>query len=189
MSKEKEIEEVLWTASHLTFLKKYSSRIALPPFSKGLVRRLKLLDHDGLLVSEVKVDEDTYALFMKEFNAVFRRSQYDAAKATMEAEWRDVEGHFFRAISSVQYLCVRKRYRCYVTFYGGGGSFGCGNQIYVRANPDMSWGACRTNYVIMHELIHLMVQPHASSRQVSQAVEERLVDSVIERPEIRRLLV
>jgi predicted metal-dependent hydrolase len=191
ISKKKEIEEILWTFSHLSSLRRWASKIVLPPFSKLLTRRLQSLVRRKSSLepkSEMKLDQKTYALFIKEFNLLYNRKQYQNTLNFVERKWRRIECQFFKTISSMSNLRVRRRYICYLTFYGGGGSFGRNNQIYVRVNPKIKSDRRFANYTIIHELIHLMLEPYATKHGFSQEEKEHAVESIVKSPPIRKPL-
>jgi len=182
LSKKKEFEGILWTFSHLSFLRKWSSQIVLPQFSKPLMRALR--------TSPWKIDSDrkTRKRLLGELNTLYNPKQCRDILAVVERGWRKIEKRFFKAVSREPNLCLRKTYVCYLTFYGGEGSFGQKNQIYVRMNPDIPSDLRLANYTIMHELIHLMLETDDKACDTSQPARERFVESIIEKPSIRRLL-
>lgn len=187
--KKKEVEEILWTYSNRSFLKKYVSGLILPEFSASLKK--KLIDLKSMGVTEpIRLSKNTRSLFLKEFRSLYSVGKYKSVTDKVEKKWRKIERSFFEEIValSIPELRLRNRFFCYITFYGGGGSYGRDNQIYVRANPDIPNDFHFVNYTIMHELIYLMFEPFVQKKNLPQLDKEKFVESVVEKPQILKLL-
>lgn len=188
-SKRKEAEEVLWTFTHRSLLQKLSSRLILPSFSKELVQQLQRLETPtNRFESPLTVGRKISGRLWQELGILYKPPRYQRVLAGVKRRWQKIERQFFDVAAALPSLAVRNRYICYLTFYGGGGSFGRENQIYVRVNPRIASDIRFSNYAVAHELIHLMTEPRAQARRLSQAARERWVESIIEYPKIRTLL-
>ncbi|TSC91104.1 MAG: hypothetical protein CEN90_652 [Parcubacteria group bacterium Licking1014_17] len=184
ISKEKEIEEVLWTYCKMSFLKKWSSELILPKFSKQLESKLKKLTSKSLGNSVNYgyinlLNDGDRALFLREFNSIYSLSKYKSVLNILREKWQKTERGFFQKITKIPDVKTVESYVCYITFYGSGGSFGRGNQIYVRANPDVKSDITFSDYTIAHELIHLMIEKLFKRKKLTQSSKEKLVDSII----------
>jgi len=182
------MEGIIWTFAHLPKIRKMSSDVILPPFSRSLSRRLLALHSmRSRWEGRILVPAEMKRAFVKEFSGICRVNEYRKNVKSVRRQWRLIEREFFKQVRLLSIAPAAKTYRCYVTFYGGGGSFGRKREIYVRLNPSIPNDLRYANYTIAHEIIHLLVEPTARKKNLSPLAREHLVDGIIERPPLRRL--
>ena len=187
-SKQREIEGIIWTFAHISKIRKISSDIILPPFSNSLSHRLLVLQSShNQWEGRIPVPAEVKKVFMREFSGICHANEYQKIIKSVRKQWRSIEKKFFKGIQPLSTVPVAKTYRCYITFYGGGGSFGRKKEIYVRVNTLIPNDLRYANYTIAHEIIHLIMEPTARIKNLSPLARERLVDGIIERPPLRSL--
>ena len=187
-SKQREIEGIIWTFAHLSKLRKLSSDIILPLFSDSLSQRLRALqslnDHwEG----RIPVPAETKRALVREFSNIYHPDKYQKIIKPVRRQWQSIEKKFFKRIRQFATVPIAQTYHCYVTFYGGGGSFGRNKEIYVRVNPSIPNDLRYANYTIAHEITHLLVKSSATQSEEPKLARERLVDKIIERSSLRGL--
>ncbi|MBI5765611.1 hypothetical protein HZA71_00080 [Candidatus Falkowbacteria bacterium] len=194
ISRSKELEEIIWTLQNYRFLRGWTSKIILPSFAQIFISKIKQSKDQPFsekilrLSKEQPLDDKIIENLDKELSKVYDSKLYHKIRSEVEMRWSKVEKPFFKIVGGISQCQVRSTYYCYIGIYGGGGSFGRKNQIYVRVNPKEINDLKYVCYTIMHELIHLMIEKTADNQKWPHRQREGFVDKIIKTTELKKLL-
>jgi len=114
--------------------------------------------------------EKIYAALKNEY----KEEDYKKVTAKLNSEFSKIEDSFFK---NLQKLCGGRRKRSFIlilTKYGVGGSYSLPNKIIY--NFGMKSSSVNT---ILHEIVHLVIEPYIQKYEIQQNEKERIVDLIL----------
>lgn len=159
------------------FLKKKNYKVFFPKVSKKLERKL------------ISSPDDVREEFRLEFSPIYKSEKqiYTETLDTVKKNWSVIEKDFFSLLSKMN-LSLPKYITCYVSRYGPGGSFNFPSDISIRVVREFEPDILNSNEKIVHELVHLAVYELATANNFDFEDTERLVDLVLTKTPIAKLL-
>jgi hypothetical protein len=103
----------------------------------------------------------------------YTATAYDAAKNTLEASWSEFCS---KNVTENIPLTFESTYRVTLTSYGTGGSYNLPNLIVLNIAKHKADAA-----TVLHEMVHLSIEPLIQKHAIAQADKERLVDLLVQK--------
>lgn len=168
-SPKEEVETILWTMKNQKFIEKFCNNILFPKLPKKFWK----------IVHEDNEDFSKSRKIIKEYLLKTRQLNKKREVSTMFIPlWRKIEKDFFSRLQRILNMDPQKTYVCYITQYGGGGSFNTPNKIWVRANVKNKNDRKYFNYAVAHEIIHLLLH-HTHQSKTQEKIEKKVDDVLI----------
>ncbi|MFH1551923.1 MAG: hypothetical protein ABIC36_03560 [bacterium] len=167
-SKQQELETILWTIKNHKQLEKFSSDTIYPKLPKKIWNKIV---QDNVKFSNSRKIVQGY---LKKTNQL---NQQENLKKVFIPLWKKIEKEFFKKIKKILKIKILPKYICYLTQYGGGGSFNPPNTIWVRANKKNKNDIKYFTYTITHEIIHLLL--HQQLKNTSQDKIENQIEKIL----------
>lgn len=179
-SLKQEIEETKWIFSEFDFFVKNKYIVFYPKLSDSIKEKLI----NGSL------DQGEEKAFQKEFAKIFdsEKNIYNETLDVVTDNWRKIEEEFFNILLKFKNTFHSKDITCFISRYGPGGSFYAPNQISVRVRKDLAQDTREANEKIAHEIVHLFIEPTADKYHLEFEDKERLVDLMLTKTPIAKLL-
>lgn len=104
----------------------------------------------------------------------YDEKQYKKAAREIASNFHKIEDNFYLKLQELCGLKIKKNYKLILTRYGVGGSYSLPNKIIY--NIEMKYSSVNT---ILHEIIHLAIEPYIKKYQIQQNKKERIVDLIL----------
>ena len=147
-----ELERVKYTISKLG---RYNSQRYKPKLPEGIKENTSQKRIQNQIKKEY--DEKRYKEIAKEIAKDFSR----------------IESNFSKKLNNLFDKEIPKTFFVYLTNYGVGGSYRLPNKIIFNINNK------KRSEVIVHEIIHLIIEPYIKKYNVSHWEKERIVDLIL----------
>jgi len=167
-SEKEELETILWTIKNYKKIRKFCNDIIYPKLPKNLWESI-LKDDQNFTNSRKKVEE-----YLKSTNQL---SLDPKIKQVAIPLWAKIENDFFKKIKKISKIRPFKKYICYLTKYGGGGSFNPPNIIWVRMNLKNKNDLKYFTYTVAHEITHLLLNKKHKNKL--QEIKEKEIDQIL----------
>lgn len=107
---------------------------------------------------------------INEYNSI----DYEKAVKIIKQNWDKISSELAKNFLSIK-LKPKSSYNIFLTKYGTGGSYNLPNYIIVNFRKRTADDLVR---IIIHEIIHLMIEPSVKKNKVQHWQKERLVDLI-----------
>jgi len=117
---------------------------------------------------------DSLEKIYKALQNEYIEKDYKTISINLAKDFANLEDYFF---SNLEKLCGKKINRTFqliLTRYGVGGSYSLPNKILY--NFEMSYSSIN---IILHEIVHLVIEPYILKYQIEQNKKERVVDLIL----------
>lgn len=104
----------------------------------------------------------------------YAEQDYKIAAARIKKELAIVESDFFAKLQTICGIKITKHFIVILTKYGVGGSYSLPNKIIF--NIEMKSLSANT---ILHEIVHLAIEPYIKKYSIQQNEKERIVDLIL----------
>jgi len=168
-SKKQELETILWTIKNHKLLEKFCDSIIYPKLSKKLWQMI-INDNDMFSNSREPVRK-----YLEKTNQLVLEKNI---KQTVIPLWRKIEKKFFTKIRNILNLNLLPKYICYLTRYGGGGTFNPPDTMWVQVNKKNKNDIRYFTYTVAHEIIHILLEGKYG-RKSGQRREKEVDDILI----------
>lgn len=162
-----EIQRVLNTLKDIEWFKKNNYKITLPA---------NFLENPEIITKEY-----IYKSIFQEF----RKKDYEQFISKIKNEWSNVEKRLLNGLLKMS-LNSQKVYFIFLTKYGVGGSYRLPDSITVNIGIRKEKDIIKT---IIHEIIHLSIEPFIMKSKINHWQKERLIDLIFSKifPELTRM--
>ena len=151
-----ETQRVLYTYSKLDWLQKEGYKISWP-------KNIDFLDNKNLSEDYIR----------NIINEEYRTREYKEVSLELEELWKSKSKNIIKNILKTK-LPLEKEYIVYLTKYGVGGSYKLPNKIVLNFNNTNSLFK-----TVVHEIIHLCVEPLIKKYKIEHWQKERIVDLIV----------
>ena len=104
----------------------------------------------------------------------YKEEDYQRSADEIIKKFSEIENSFFENLQEVCGKRIRRRFKIMLTKYGVGGSYSVPNKIIYNLGMKSS-----SVYTILHEIVHLIIEPYIQKYQVGQNEKERIVDLIL----------
>ena len=118
---------------------------------------------------EIDSLEKIYAALQKEY----KDKDYRESAILIKKKFSRIENNFYDRLQKVCGKKIRKNYKLILTKYGVGGSYAPPNKIIIKIN------AGNPINIILHEIVHLAIEPYIQKYKIKQNEKERIVDLIL----------
>ncbi len=153
-----EVQRVLNTLKDIEWFRKNNYKIVLPA-------------NVSLKNKETTTEEYVRKNIAKEF----KKEDYEGIILKIRNEWSNVDERLSKSLLEMS-LNPQKIYFVFLTKYGVGGSYRCPNNIVINIGISKDKNIIKT---IIHELIHLSIEPFIVKFKIGHWQKERLVDLIL----------
>ena len=153
-----EAKRVFYTLQKIEWYKKMGYQINLPG-------ELKLADPKKIIATNVK------KIVSREYGV----GEYKKTKLMIKSSWDKISREFAASLLAVG-LKPEPFYMVLLTKYGVGGSYNLPNHIILNFRGKSSKELAKT---IMHEIIHLLIEPLIKRHKISHWAKERIADLIL----------
>lgn len=167
-SKKEELETILWTIKNYKKIKKFCNDIIYPKLPKNLWQSI-VKDDQNFTNSKKEVKE-----YLEDTNQLDLKLKIKRIAIPL---WTKMQNDFFERIEEISEIKPLKKYICYLTKYGGGGSFNPPNTIWVRINPRNKNDLKYFTYTVAHEITHLLL--NKKHKDKLQETKEKEIDQIL----------
>lgn len=115
---------------------------------------------------------DTLKTIYKALANEYIDDDYIKVAKEIEQKFKKIEKDFFTKLQEVCGKNIKKRYTVVLTKYGVGGSYSMPNRIIYNFGT-------RSFDTILHEIIHLAIEPYIIKYSIQQNEKERIVDLIL----------
>lgn len=164
-SKKQDVETIIWTIKNHEKFKRFSASI-YPKLPKDII--------DSIIQNDNQVKSRNLLMSYFKKNIFLKPVNYKE----LVSQWKKIEKDFFKKIKIITGVKPKKNYLCYLTTYGGGGSFNPPKTIWVRINPKCKKDSKYFTYTIAHEITHLLLFKKNKS-QTQRKIENNIDDILI----------
>lgn len=176
---KQETSYLLEVYDEYAFFVKKNYKVFYPNVSADL--KNKLISNPRAIDSKSQLETELRPIFKQEERI------YTQTISKVKTGWRGIENNFLKELNKLQ-LDVDGEIKCYISRYGPGGSFNPYKSITVRAIMEYKPDMIGANEKIAHELVHLAIHKHSRKYRLGFENTERLVDLILTRTPITKLL-
>ncbi|MEK7078129.1 MAG: hypothetical protein AAB911_01030 [Patescibacteria group bacterium] len=169
-SKQQELETILWTIKEHRLVEKFCNVIIYPKLPRHLWQAIEQDD------KTFKNSRGIVKLHLEKTNQLVLQKNASKIVAPL---WRKIEKEFFARAVKLTKVKICDKYICYLTRYGGGGSFNPPNTIWVRANIKNKNDLRFFTYTVAHEITHLLLDNLLNKKKRTKRQKEKAVDAVL----------
>lgn len=152
-----ETQRVFDVAKKIDWFKRMSYEVDLPKDLK--------IENTKKITKKIIIDA-----IINEYNSI----DYEKAVKIIKQNWDKISSELAKNFLSIK-LKPKSSYNIFLTKYGTGGSYNLPNYIIVNFRKRTADDLVR---IIIHEIIHLMIEPSVKKNKVQHWQKERLVDLI-----------
>ena len=167
-NKKQELETILWTIKNYKLLEKFCNNTIYLKLPKKL---WQMIINDNDMFSNSR---EPLRKYLEKTNQLILEKNI---KQTVIPLWREIEKKFLTKIGKILNLNPSSKYICFLTKYGGGGSFNSPDTIWVRVNNKNKNDIKYFAYTIAHEIVHILLEEKYKGK--SHEEKEKEVDNVL----------
>ncbi|MDD4995419.1 MAG: hypothetical protein PHW53_03090 [Patescibacteria group bacterium] len=112
-----------------------------------------------------------YAAFKNEYD----EADYKRAAREINEKFSKIESTFYDKLEKICGKKIKRNFKLILTKYGVGGSYSSPNTIIFN----IKWKFSNSVNIVLHEITHLVIEPHIKKYQVQHNEKERIVDLIL----------
>lgn len=103
----------------------------------------------------------------------YDEAEYEKSALKIKKEFSKIEDDFFRKMEQACGKRIKRNYKLILTKYGVGGSYSLPDKIIYNFGMKSS-----SLHTVLHEIVHLAIEPYIKKYQIQQFAKERIVDLI-----------
>lgn len=123
---------------------------------------------------DISPKTDSHISIFQALQNEYTAAEYEKIAKQLNSEFSKIENVFFEKLGIIIGKKVKRNYQLILTKYGVGGSYRLPNKIIY--NFAMKSSSINT---IMHEIVHLIIEPYIIKYDIGQNEKERIVDLIL----------